>query len=147
LKFIYVAGPYTKGDVAVNVRRNIEVGSILADAGYVPFIPLLTHFWHLVSPHPYEFWLQQDAAWVERCCAMVRTPGESSGADKEIVLAESLKRPVYHYEGEFSIADFNKWAEWHRYCRATGLDPDGGSIYTQVTTMAESCGPQRQQGD
>jgi hypothetical protein len=136
LKFIYVAGPYTKGDVAVNVRRNIEVADALASAGFVPFVPLLTHFWHLVVPHPYEFWLEQDAAWVERCCALVRTPGESSGADKEVVLAESIKRPVYSYEGAFSIEDFKKWAEWQRYCRATGLDPEGGSIYTQVTAMA-----------
>lgn len=137
MKYIYVAGPYTKGDVAINVRHNIEVADKLACAGYVPFVPLLTHFWHLVCPHPYEFWLTQDAEWIERCCALIRMPGESSGADKEIVLAESLKRPVYRYEGEFLIEDFNKWAEWQRYCRVSGADPNQ-SLYSQARAKHEN---------
>jgi hypothetical protein len=81
MKFVYVASPYTKGDVAVNVRNNIEAADRLAVAGFAPFVPLLTHFWHLLFPHPYEFWCKQDMDWLERCDAIVRLPGESSGAD------------------------------------------------------------------
>jgi uncharacterized protein DUF4406 len=94
-KKVYVAGPYTKGDVAVNVRRAIEVGTELFDLGYIPFIPHLTHFWHLVTPKPYETWLDIDNEWLPTCDALLRIPGESSGADKEVALAHKLGIPVY----------------------------------------------------
>jgi len=96
MKFIYVASPYTKGDVAMNVRRNIEAADRIAQAGLVPFAPLLTHFWHLVIPHPYEFWCAQDLAWLERCDAILRLPGESSGADAEVKHALKLGMPVFY---------------------------------------------------
>lgn len=108
-RYVYVAGPYTKGDVAVNVRRNIEAADKLAHFGYVPFVPLLTHFWHLICPHPYEFWCEQDNAWVEKCDCLVRLPGESSGADKEVALAQSKDIPVFIVEDEFSIVAFREW--------------------------------------
>ncbi len=135
MKYVYVASPYTKGDTAINVRRNLEAADHLAKAGYVPFAPLLTHFWHLLFPHPYEFWCALDDAWVEKCCCLVRLTGESSGADKEMALAESKGIPVYTCHGEFDIADFNKWAEWRRYCAVTGADPNR-SLYQQARDAA-----------
>lgn len=96
MRFIYVASPYTKGDVAVNVRRNLEAADAIAAAGLIPFAPLLTHFWHLVIPHPYEFWCKQDLAWLERCDAIVRLSGESSGADAEVQRALELGLPVFY---------------------------------------------------
>jgi hypothetical protein len=45
---IYVAGPYTKGDVAVNVRNAFEAANRLADVGFAPFVPHATHFWHML---------------------------------------------------------------------------------------------------
>jgi len=93
---VYVAGPYTKPDPAVNVRNAILVGARLLDAGHVPFIPHLAHFWHLVSPRPYEDWMQLDMAWIEVCEAMFRIPGESAGADREVARAKELGIPVFH---------------------------------------------------
>lgn len=95
MRFIYVASPYTKGDVAVNVRRCIECADELATRGLVPFCPLLTHFWHLICPHPIEFWYAQDMAWLEKCDALVRLPGESTGADKEMARARELGIPIF----------------------------------------------------
>lgn len=135
MKFVYVASLYTKGDVAVNVRRNLDAADQLATAGFVPFAPLLTHFWHLLFPHPYEFWCEQDNAWVEKCCCLVRLEGESSGADKEVALAESKGIPVYFEHGEFSIQRFKEWAEWRRYCAQTGADPNR-SLYQQAHDAA-----------
>lgn len=105
MKFIYVASPYTMGDVAVNVRENILAADRLAEAGYVPFVPLLSHFWHIVAPKPYEFWCQHDANWLERCDALVRLPGASVGADKEIQIARGLGIPVYYGLDEFLSRD------------------------------------------
>ncbi len=95
MKFIYIASPYTKGDVAVNVRENVLAADALTERGMVPFAPLLFHFWHLVQPRPYEFWTAMDLAWLERCDALVRLPGESSGADAEVARARELGLPVF----------------------------------------------------
>src|SRR5574340_777736 len=92
---IYIAGPYSKGDVAENVRLACEAATRLAALGHTPFVPHLTHFWHMLFPHPYEFWLQQDAEWLKVCEAVLRLPGESSGADAEVKMAKELGLPVY----------------------------------------------------
>lgn len=92
---IYVAGPYTKGDVAVNVRNAIEAGNILADLGFAPFVPHLTHFWHLVFPRPYEFWCDLDNQFIAHCDGMLRLPGVSTGSDAEVELAKQQGIPVF----------------------------------------------------
>ena len=39
---VYIAGPYTKGDVVANVREAMNVAEICFNAELVPFIPHLT---------------------------------------------------------------------------------------------------------
>ena len=92
---VYVAGPYTKGDVAQNVRTAIMTADFLLKQGHVPFLPHLTHFWHLVVPGPYEQWINLDLAWLPFCQVLVRIPGESSGADAEVAEAHRLGIPVF----------------------------------------------------
>jgi len=96
MKKVYVAGPYTKGDVAKNVRNAVLAADELAVMGYVPFIPHLTHFWHLLCPRDWEFWLKQDLHWLEVCDCVLRLPGESVGAALEVYRAIELGIPVYH---------------------------------------------------
>lgn len=93
---IYVAGPYTKGDVEKNVRNAIKAANKLADLGFAPFVPHLTHFWHLQFPRSYDFWLDLDNQFLPHCDCLLRLPGESSGAEKEVALAERLGIPVFN---------------------------------------------------
>jgi hypothetical protein len=93
---IYVAGPYTKGDVVVNVRNAILAADRLLKAGHEPFVPHLNHFWHLVCPGDYEQWLRLDLKWLPTCDYILRLPGESAGADREVALATSLGMRVYY---------------------------------------------------
>lgn len=95
-KYVYIAGPYTKGDVVKNVRRVVLVADRLRDVGFVPFVPHLTFVWHLVSPHEIDFWYQYDLAWLEKCDCLLRLEGESSGADNEVRFAEEHNIPVYY---------------------------------------------------
>lgn len=92
---IYVAGPYTSGDVAVNVRNAYAAANRLADLGFAPFVPHATHFWHMLFPRPYEFWLELDNQFLPCCAAVLRLPGPSKGADKEVQLALSLGIPAF----------------------------------------------------
>ena len=97
---IYVSGPYTKPDPVENTHKAIQVGNRLRDAGHFPFIPHLTLLWHSVTPKPYDFWMEYDFEWVKACDAVLRMPGESSGADREVALAEQLGIPVFYSEAD-----------------------------------------------
>lgn len=97
-KLVFVAGPYTNGDVVENVRCAIEVGEDIERFGYDVFIPHLTMLWHLVSPAPIERWYERDRTMVPRCDALYRIDGESTGADAEVAAARELGVPVFdHY--------------------------------------------------
>jgi hypothetical protein len=93
---IYIAGPYTQGDVALNVRNAINEGDYVSRLGHIPFIPHLSHFWHMLFPHDYEFWMKQDLVWLDLCEAVLRLPGESPGADREVELARQAGKIIYH---------------------------------------------------
>jgi hypothetical protein len=92
---VYVAGPYSGGDTVANINRAIFNGDWLLSLGYVPFIPHLTGFWHLIHPHKYEDWLAYDMAWLRMCDAILRLPGESPGADREEQEAMRIGIPVF----------------------------------------------------
>lgn len=102
---VFIASPYTIGDVAVNVRESILAADSLLDAGLIPYAPLLSHFWHFLSPKPYEIWTALDNAWLKRCDCILRLPGESSGADAEVQLAAQLNIPIF-----YDIASIIEWA-------------------------------------
>jgi hypothetical protein len=95
IKFIYIASPYTKGDVAINVRESLSMADTLISDGFIPFTPLTSHFQHMLFPRPYEDWLTLDLEWISKCDALLRLPGESSGADREVEHARSLGIPVF----------------------------------------------------
>jgi hypothetical protein len=93
---VYIAGPYTRPDPCANTHRAIAAADRLWDAGFIPFVPHLSHFWHTMSPRPYEDWLAYDLEWLRCCDVVLRLSGESSGADREVREAEALGIPVYH---------------------------------------------------
>lgn len=95
-KKVYIASPYTIGDPAVNVKRQIDMADRLMDAGFLPFVPLYSHFQHMVHPRPYQEWIEIDKSWIESCDYLLRLDGESSGADGEVVVAMELNMPVFY---------------------------------------------------
>jgi hypothetical protein len=96
MKYIYIAGPYSKGDPVINTGEAIKAGNLLAGIGYIPFIPHLTLFWHLIYPQEIEFWYEYDMAWLKKCDGLLRLPGESQGADREVATARIFGMPIYY---------------------------------------------------
>lgn len=92
---IYISGPYTKGSQAQNVRRSIEAADQIASKGHCAVNPMLTHFWDMLFPHNYAFWMNQDLQILEMCDALYRLPGESDGADVEVEYMLKRGKPVY----------------------------------------------------
>lgn len=101
---VYIASPYTKGDVAINVKTQLDCVNKLMDLGFAPFAPLYSHFQHMAHPRPYEDWMKVDFEWVLRCDCLLRLPGESSGADREVKLAQENNKKVF-----FSINELNNF--------------------------------------
>ena len=93
-KIVYIASPYTIGDVAINVRRQMETAHHILDMGHVPIAPLLSHFLHIHRPRDTEDWMRMDFALVEVSDVVLRLPGVSKGADQEEDFARSKGIPV-----------------------------------------------------
>ena len=103
---VYIASPYTLGDVAVNVKKQIDMANKLMDWGFAPFVPLYSHFQHMVHPRPYRDWIKLDLEWVRSCDCVLRLEGESKGADGEIAFAKKLDIPVYYSFNELIKGSF-----------------------------------------
>ena len=93
---VYIASPYTLGDIAVNVKLQIDAVDELITAGFAPFAPLYSHFQHMVHPRDYHDWIKLDLEWVRACHCMLRLGGESSGADGEVKYAKLLDMPIFY---------------------------------------------------
>ena len=93
---VYIASPYTVGDPAVNVKRQIDVTDILLNHGFSPYTPLYAHFQHMVHPRSYEDWMKLDLDWIEVCNCLLRLGGESPGADIEVKHAKSIGLHIFY---------------------------------------------------
>lgn len=100
---VYIASPYTLGDVAVNVKRQHDAFHEILAAGFYPYMPLFAHYQHLIHPEEYEKWMEWDMIWISRCNCLLRLEGESKGADREVAHAEEIGIPVF-----YSLEDIKK---------------------------------------
>jgi hypothetical protein len=93
---IYISAPFSLGDQMLNVRKACEAGDKLLEMGHIPVVPHLSALWHCISPKSWDEWLIIDRALIPRMDALLRLPGISKGADKEVELARELDIPVYY---------------------------------------------------
>ncbi len=93
---VYIASPYTIGDAAENVRRQIDCANVLMNKGFAPYAPLTSHLHHIVHPRSHENWMKQDLEWVKACDCLLRLSGESKGADIEVKYAKDIGIAVYY---------------------------------------------------
>jgi hypothetical protein len=105
MKYVYVAGPYTRGDPVANTAKVIEVADKLVRWGFIPYVPHLTLFWHFLFPHEISFWYRYDNAWLKKCDILLRLEGESSGADAEVELAKMNGLRVYYSTAELLLRE------------------------------------------
>jgi len=121
---VYIASPYTHGDVGINVHFQCRMfDELLREELVVPLVPLWTHFQHLLFPRTYQDWVEYDNAIIERCdaclrlnvryfCPSIHHSGppliyeekKSKGADAEVELFKSLSKPVF-----YSKIDLYEW--------------------------------------
>lgn len=107
MDYVYISGPLCAGgsdDVEQNVAAAIDAAQAVLDAGAYPYVPHLTVYWHNRHPGATETWMALDLAWLQRCDAVIRLPGESKGADLEERAAHELGLPVFRSVSEWYVA-------------------------------------------
>jgi hypothetical protein len=96
----YVAGPFSSNP-ALNTHRAAMVAYQLFEEGVFAFVPHVRLLEDTIAPgRSYEDWMAFCLAWLERSDAVLRLPGESPGADREVAHAQELGIPVF-----FTVAD------------------------------------------
>lgn len=96
IRYVYVAGPITKGNQFVNVRNALLAARRLRDAGFWCYVPHRAALDEIATGEThYEVWMEEDCAWISRSDALLRLPGESSGSDREVAHARDRGIPVF----------------------------------------------------
>lgn len=108
---VYIAGPYSGGNVGENVRNAMLTADRIMDAGLIPYCPHLSHFQHILNPRPYSEWMAICLEWISTCNCLLRLPGDSPGADAEVEYAKQCGLRVYYHLHDLlsseSIPDLN----------------------------------------
>lgn len=120
---VYIASPYTKGDVAMNVHfQCLTFDRLLSDGKVLPVAPLWSHFQHTIFPRPYSDWIEYDQEMLLLYDACLRLDAilskykyrtqESAGADAEVETFKKMGKPVF-----YSISDLYEWVSsaWTEY--------------------------------
>lgn len=96
---VYIAGPYsakTKTQVKTNVENAMRAGAQLLRMGHTPFIPHLTHYFHVFTtaegaPFEYEDYMKWDEVWLIACDAFLYlAPSPGTDRERQIALARGM---------------------------------------------------------
>jgi hypothetical protein len=113
---ILIAGPYRSGTgddpelMARNLRRLEEAAWPVFEAGHIPMIgewvalPVLRSAGATGVSHPLAERVMYPTAQrlLEHCDAVLRLPGDSTGADQDVAIARERALPVYYELGEIT---------------------------------------------
>jgi len=97
---VYIAGPISRGNLTHNIQQARDAAKALIARGFAPMVPQLTCFMASDTPAvsagiDHATWLDVDLPWVDVADAVLRLPGESTGADIEVARARERGIPVY----------------------------------------------------
>ena len=109
-KLILIAGPYRSGTgddpqlLARNLRRLEEAAWPIFEAGHIPMIgewvalPVLRSAGvdGVTDPLAERVMYPTAERLLEHCDAVLRLPGDSTGADQDVAIARERGLPVYH---------------------------------------------------
>ena len=130
-KTVYIAGPISKGDLLANINQATAAFIALAKAGFAPLCPhwsvyskgAIGYYDHCFETHKvycyatamgneemiHDDWMGVGLPWVAKADAVLRLPGESTGADLEVSCARDHGIPVF-LTAEALVAHFQRAA-------------------------------------
>ena len=101
---VYLASPITEPDPMTNALIAIAIADELMMFGIAPYVPQLSVFQQKYGRFDasgygddYELFMALDFEWLRQCDALLRIPGFSKGADREVLYAKTcLVIPVFY---------------------------------------------------
>lgn len=105
--YVFISGPISS-DPLRGTTAAVKVASRIMERGHYPFVPQLNCLWQMIQPQLYETWMAYDFAWIKKCDVLVRLPGESPGADREVAHAKEMGIPVFFSLDSFMASEL--WA-------------------------------------
>jgi hypothetical protein len=112
--YVYLSGPITHNPKKTFFRIS-EAGKIhceLMRRGFFPFTPHLLSLADMIDGGiGYEDWMNYDLAWILKCDLLIRLPGESTGADREVGYAKAHNIAV---------------VSWEKFCEENGIERTKG---------------------
>lgn len=123
---VYLSGPITHDGRQVfrriNEAANYHVKCMMA--GFFPYTPHLLSLADMISDIPisYESWMSSDFFWIDKCDMLIRLPGASSGADREVKYAKERGKCVMTWE-QFEKESLN--GTQNKEVAGSGMDVQG----------------------
>lgn len=114
---VYIAGPIAKGRLEENIRNAMDAAKNLMDNGLYPYVPHYNCFFQITHPRAQEDFMRLDFAFLEVCDAVLRIPGESIGADREVRFADHIEIPVF-----YTMSDLLTWVNDEKKMRELAIN-------------------------
>lgn len=101
-RVIYLSGPYTKPDPTKNMNTAAKITLTLEAKGWLVIVPHMNLVRDLITPMPYDYWIDLDLKLLSLCGAWTRfdPSGESPGSELEKAHAEDLGLVIYNDHSE-----------------------------------------------
>jgi hypothetical protein len=94
-ELVYISGPISNGNRNLSFYQASEAQLRLIQTGdYAVYNPMLSMALFANNEISWEHWLENDEAWIEKSDLVLRLPGESKGADREVRFAVERGLPV-----------------------------------------------------
>ena len=90
-----------------NTKRALDVFHMLADDGFIPICPHLSHFAHEHRNRPRDWWLTHSMLQMDTCDCVIMfhgNDGPTEGMTLEILRANQNKQPVFGLVSEIKRA-------------------------------------------
>lgn len=114
MKRVYIAGPIAAGGVVENMKRILRAFGLVMRAGDAPYIhPAMTIALAAEEYDPplaeCERWVAVGNEWMGQCDLLVRLPGRSDGADREVEHAKQRGIEVVNWaNSEYAKGEVTK---------------------------------------
>jgi hypothetical protein len=134
--WIYIASPYTNGDLNYNVQRQLEAKLNLIELGVMPIDPIpASHLFHEeFCQLSYRTWINYTAELESRCNGLLRLPGKSAGADGEVSLAiNDFNIPVFY---DYTMLE-DALRYWVPEDKQWDIPANKADVYQQFRTFSE----------
>lgn len=123
---VYISGPVTGGDRNRNVYQAFDAQAWLMRNGFAPLNPIASTCYPFAwqPEYTHEMWLWTDLAWVGVSDCVLRLPGKSPGADREVAFAELKGIPVFDDRASLAVWREKHWGQGRKATASGGYLPD-----------------------